>query len=130
MFERIAAEFTALAAQLGLQSVEVIPVSALEGDNVVEPSAAMPWYTGPTLLEYLETVPLRTGGEWTGRCGFRCSLWCGPTQTFAASPGRSSAAKCAPGMRVMALPSGAGRTVKQHRDLRWRPAEAGGSARV
>ena len=46
VFERIRAEFRALAAKLGLQSVEVIPISALVGDNVVEPSAAMPWYSG------------------------------------------------------------------------------------
>src|ERR1700728_1185514 len=54
IFDRICEEFTALATKLGLTSVEVIPISALVGDNVVEPSAAMPWYAGPTLLEYLE----------------------------------------------------------------------------
>ena len=58
---RFGSDFEALCAQLGLQDVEVIPVSALEGDNVVTPSAAMPWYDGPTLLEYLETVPLAAG---------------------------------------------------------------------
>ena len=51
-------EFDALCSQLGLADEVTIPVSALEGDNVVTPSAHMPWYKGPTLLEYLETVPL------------------------------------------------------------------------
>jgi len=51
-------EFLALAAHLSLKSVEVIPVSALAGDNIVHASTQMPWYTGPTLLEYLETVPV------------------------------------------------------------------------
>ena len=55
VFGGIRSEFLALAKQLGLKSVEVIPVSALAGDNVVERSGAMGWYEGPTLLEYLET---------------------------------------------------------------------------
>ncbi|MFJ4691883.1 sulfate adenylyltransferase subunit 1 [Streptomyces sp. NPDC088766] len=56
-FASIAEEFTAYAGELGLARVTAIPVSALAGDNVVEPSAAMRWYGGPTVLEHLETVP-------------------------------------------------------------------------
>ncbi|MGI9034107.1 MAG: sulfate adenylyltransferase subunit 1 [Acidimicrobiales bacterium] len=48
--------FGELAAGLGIPDVAVIPLSALAGDNVVEPSTLMPWYDGPTLLEYLETL--------------------------------------------------------------------------
>ena len=44
--------------QLRLPDVQVIPVSALRGDNVVERGDAMPWYDGPTLLEHLETVEI------------------------------------------------------------------------
>jgi sulfate adenylyltransferase large subunit len=44
----------------GTASLVTIPVSALNGDNVVEPSANMPWYDGPTLLQYLEEVPVWT----------------------------------------------------------------------
>ena len=73
----------------------MIPVSALEGDNVVAPSAAMPWYDGPTLLEYLETVPLAIGWAGMGRCGFRCSWCCGRMRTFAALRDRWRAACCA-----------------------------------
>ncbi|HEX7658771.1 MAG TPA: GTP-binding protein [Pseudonocardiaceae bacterium] len=59
-FEVIAQDFTEHATALGypLGSVLAIPVSALLGDNVVERSAHTPWYRGPTLLEYLETVPV------------------------------------------------------------------------
>jgi sulfate adenylyltransferase subunit 1 len=59
-FEVIAKEFTDHATALGypLGSVLAIPVSALVGDNVVERSERTPWYTGPTLLEHLETVPV------------------------------------------------------------------------
>ncbi|WKK26828.1 GTP-binding protein [Streptomyces olivoreticuli] len=57
VFAAIAAEFTAYAASLGIPDVTAIPISALAGDNVVEPSAHMDWYGGPTVLEHLETVP-------------------------------------------------------------------------
>ncbi|MFI6877251.1 sulfate adenylyltransferase subunit 1 [Streptomyces sp. NPDC050400] len=55
-FAAITAQFDALAAELGITRVTAVPVSALAGDNVVEPSARMDWYGGPTVLEHLETV--------------------------------------------------------------------------
>ncbi|WP_327073029.1 GTP-binding protein [Kitasatospora purpeofusca] len=58
VFAATAAEFTAYAASLGIGDVLAVPISALAGDNVVEPSAHMDWYGGPTLLEHLETVPV------------------------------------------------------------------------
>jgi bifunctional enzyme CysN/CysC len=56
VYERIRAEFTAYAARLEITDVVVIPVSALNGDNVVERSPASPWYEGPSLLHHLENV--------------------------------------------------------------------------
>src|ERR671939_1920228 len=58
VFAAIAEEFTAYATELGVPEVTAIPISALAGDNVVEPSANMDWYGGPTVLEHLETVPV------------------------------------------------------------------------
>ncbi|MCQ6551863.1 GTP-binding protein [Streptomyces sp. C10-9-1] len=58
VFGSIAEEFTAYATELGVPEVTAIPISALAGDNVVEPSARMDWYAGPTVLEHLETVPV------------------------------------------------------------------------
>jgi len=58
VFDAIEAEYRAFAAQLGLEQICCIPMSALRGDNVTEPSANTPWYSGPTLLEHLENVPL------------------------------------------------------------------------
>ncbi|WP_329173727.1 sulfate adenylyltransferase subunit 1 [Streptomyces sp. NBC_01477] len=58
VFAAIAEEFTAYAASLGVPEITAIPISALTGDNVVEPSANMDWYGGPTVLEHLETVPV------------------------------------------------------------------------
>ncbi|MFJ9645843.1 sulfate adenylyltransferase subunit 1 [Streptomyces sp. NPDC101206] len=58
VFAGIAEEFTAYASELGVPEITAIPISALAGDNVVEPSATMDWYGGPTVLEHLETVPV------------------------------------------------------------------------
>ncbi|QEU71472.1 sulfate adenylyltransferase [Streptomyces nitrosporeus] len=58
VFAKTAEEFTAYAASLGVPEITAIPISALAGDNVVEPSAHMDWYGGPTVLEHLETVPV------------------------------------------------------------------------
>ncbi|MGW0564849.1 sulfate adenylyltransferase subunit 1 [Streptomyces sp. NPDC003016] len=57
VFAEIAEEFTAYASELGIPEITAIPISALAGDNVVEPSSHMDWYGGPTVLEHLETVP-------------------------------------------------------------------------
>jgi bifunctional enzyme CysN/CysC len=57
-FDEIARELAALGAQLGLHDEQVIPMSALKGDNVVDRTDAMPWYAGTTLLDHLETVEL------------------------------------------------------------------------
>jgi bifunctional enzyme CysN/CysC len=58
VFDAIAADYRAFAAGLGLTEVSCIPLSALCGDNLTTASQHMPWYHGPTLLEYLETVAL------------------------------------------------------------------------
>ncbi len=56
VFERICAEFSAFAARLDIGDLTFIPISALHGDNVVDRSASMPWYDGPSLLHHLEHV--------------------------------------------------------------------------
>jgi bifunctional enzyme CysN/CysC len=57
VFDRISDEFRRFAAQLDFKDVSFVPVSALRGDNIVEKSAAAPWYDGPSVLSFLETVP-------------------------------------------------------------------------
>jgi len=56
VFERIAAEFSELSGRMGVGDAVTIPMSALEGDNVVDHSQRMDWYTGPSLLEHLESA--------------------------------------------------------------------------
>jgi sulfate adenylyltransferase large subunit len=58
VFTAIRQEFQGFANQLELGDMQFIPISALDGDNVVRPSTRTPWYQGPALLEYLETVPI------------------------------------------------------------------------
>ena len=58
-FEEIRATFLSFATALGFKDVSVLPLSALKGDMVVERGDQLDWYRGPTLLEYLETVPTR-----------------------------------------------------------------------
>lgn len=80
-FADIVAAYASMAGQLGLSDVTSIPVSALQGDNVIRQSDATPWYQGPTLLRYLETVeipdasskPFRFSVQWVNRgaSGFR-----------------------------------------------------------
>jgi sulfate adenylyltransferase subunit 1 len=60
-FRRIESEFAAAASSLGVPDVVSVPVSALHGDNVATRSGRTPWYSGPTLLEHLETVPTGQG---------------------------------------------------------------------
>ena len=59
-FDEIVAEFTRHATRFGIEDVVAVPVSALFGDNVVDRSERASWYTGPTLLEHLEAVPVGT----------------------------------------------------------------------
>jgi bifunctional enzyme CysN/CysC/sulfate adenylyltransferase subunit 1 len=106
VYQEIRAEFLALAAKLGLTSVEVIPVSALAGDNVVEPSTAMPWYDGPTLLHYLETVPLTVAEAARGPLRFPVQLVVRPHGEFRGFAGRVERGEVRPGQPVRALPSG------------------------
>ncbi|UOQ74271.1 sulfate adenylyltransferase subunit 1 [Hymenobacter cellulosilyticus] len=57
VFDQIVADYAAIADQLKLPNVTAIPISALLGDNIVARSKNLGWYTGPSLLEHLESVP-------------------------------------------------------------------------
>jgi bifunctional enzyme CysN/CysC/sulfate adenylyltransferase subunit 1 len=111
-FAAIRREFDALCKQLGLADEVTIPVSALEGDNVVAASARMPWYEGPTLLEYLETVPL-VRAETTGPMRFPVQLVLRPDANFRGFAGQVARGTLRAGDRVMALPSRRESTVRR-----------------
>jgi bifunctional enzyme CysN/CysC len=76
VFDEIADAYTAFAEPLGFKTLQAIPVSALRGDNILSPSARTPWYRGPQLVPYLETIevaedvtarPLRFPVQWVNR---------------------------------------------------------------
>lgn len=110
-FAAIEAEFRAFATQLGLGDVCCIPVSALQGDNILTPSDRMPWYQGPTVLGYLETVevdharleraPFRMPVQWVNR----------PHADFRAFAGMVASGTIRPGDRIRVQPSGRDSTV-------------------
>ena len=106
VYRGIEADFAALVRQFGMRRrLTVIPVSALDGDNVVERSGRTPWYGGPTLLEHLEEVPV-----WTDIAArpFRMAVQrvIRPDQNFRGFAGQISAGTVRKGDSIVALPSG------------------------
>ena len=104
-FTRIVEAYTSMAERLGLRNITAIPLSALRGDNVMRPSATMPWYDGPTLLHHLENVsaqssddrPFRLAVQWVNRDG----------SGFRGYAGTVVGGSVRPGDEVVVLPSGA-----------------------
>ncbi|WP_175854465.1 sulfate adenylyltransferase subunit CysN [Burkholderia anthina] len=106
VFERIDADYRAFAAELGLEEIVSIPMSALRGDNVIAPSARLPWYAGPTLMQHLDTLPLvervtrdepfRLPVQWVNR----------PHLNFRGYAGSIASGEVRVGERVRVLPSG------------------------
>ena len=105
VFDDIVAGYQALAAQLGIAQTTCIPLSALNGDNLSTQSEAMPWYTGPTLLEHLETVQLSAQGS-DGGLRLPVQYVSRPHQNFRGFAGTISAGRARPGDEIVALPSG------------------------
>jgi len=105
-FRAIVEEYADFAARIGLENVTFIPVSALKGDNVLVQSANLPWHRGPTLMGYLETVPVdeerqqgapfRLPVQWVNR----------PHQNFRGFAGTIASGVIEAGARVRVQPSG------------------------
>jgi len=85
-FEALRKEYALFAAQLGFDDITAIPISALEGDNVISASERTPWYQGPSLMEHLETVaiadaasdkPFRMRVQWVNRPHLDFRGFCG-----------------------------------------------------
>jgi sulfate adenylyltransferase large subunit len=104
-YRRIETDFAALVRQFGTANVVTIPVSALDGDNVVEPSLRTPWYTGPTLLKHLERVP---AGTLDINKAFRLPIQrvIRPDHNYRGFAGQIAAGTIRKGDTIVALPSG------------------------
>ncbi|HMN47187.1 MAG TPA: adenylyl-sulfate kinase, partial [Povalibacter sp.] len=105
VFDTILGEYRDFAQQIGLEDITAIPLSALKGDNIIDPSARMPWYRGPTLMNFLETVeieddlqqkPFRLPVQWVNR----------PNQDFRGFAGTIATGVVRRGDTLRALPSG------------------------
>lgn len=110
VFERIAGDYRALAAQLGIAQVQCIPLSALEGDNLSSRSPNTPWYAGPSLLEYLDTLPLDSTDA-AGGLRLPVQYVNRPHQHFRGFAGTIAAGQVRPGDAVVVLPSARRSTV-------------------
>ncbi len=110
-FERIKGDYTGFVAKLGIPDVQFIPISALHGDNVVDKSAAMPWYLGPPLLSYLETVHIASDGN-LADLRFPVQYVLRPHLDFRGFAGTIASGVLRRGDEVMALPSGRKSRVK------------------
>ena len=105
VFLKAERDFLQLAKQLGIVHVQCVPISALDGDNVVERSGRTSWYEGPTLLEHLETVPV-TAGDVLESLRFPLQMVIRPHANFRGFAGRVASGVIRPGDDVLALPSG------------------------
>ena len=105
VFERIRDEFGAVAAKLGIEEPFFVPVSARDGDNVATRGARTPWYQGPSLLEYLETVDAEPAGS-AGPLRFPVQLAIRPHLDFRGYAGQVVSGRLRVGDGVLALPSG------------------------
>ena len=105
VFDDIVAGYQMLAGQLGIEQVTFIPLSALNGDNLSTHSDAMPWYSGPSLLEHLETVELSTQ-DTSGGLRLPVQYVSRPHQNFRGFAGTIAAGGTRVGDDVVVLPSG------------------------
>lgn len=121
-FDKIRADYLAFAEQIGLQreghDIQFIPMSALNGDMIVDRGDAMPWYTGPTMLEMLEAAP-PAHSEQAEQFRLPVQFVCRPHASdnpelhdFRGFMGRIESGEIAVGDAVTALPSGQNSRVK------------------
>jgi bifunctional enzyme CysN/CysC len=105
IFDGIVAEYRDFAAQIGLENIVSVPLSALRGDNMLERSSNTPWFDGPTLMSYLESVeieddlqqrPFRLPVQWVNR----------PNQDFRGFAGTIASGVVRKGDAIRVLPSG------------------------
>lgn len=109
-FKEIKKQISELTAELSLENIQIIPLSATEGDNVTKRSDNISWYNGPALLEYLENVDISADDEQ----GFYMPVQrvCRPDRTFRGFQGQIESGSISVGDVITALPSGEKAAVK------------------
>lgn len=111
-FDKITDQINELKAELNLENVVIIPLSATEGDNVTVKSDNIPWYDGKTLLDYLETVDIKSSDN---EKGFYMPVQrvCRPDHTFRGFQGQIESGEISVGDEITTLPSNEKAKVKQ-----------------
>lgn len=111
-FNEIAEQINRLKTELSLENIQIIPLSATEGDNVTVKSKNIPWYNGVPLLEYLESVDVSTSEE---EQGFYMPVQrvCRPNHTFRGFQGQIESGTVSVGDEIVTLPSNEKARVKQ-----------------
>ncbi|MEV4418318.1 GTP-binding protein, partial [Catellatospora sp. NPDC049609] len=109
IYDRIVDEFTSFAAKLDITDLAIIPISALQGDNIATRSSNMPWYEGPSLLHHLEHVHIASDRNLVD-VRFPVQYVIRPQSTtvtdYRGYAGQVASGILKPGDEVMVLPSG------------------------
>ena len=113
VFDKIVADYTVFAKSIGIEAFLPMPISGFKGDNIISASPNTPWYTGPNLIEHLETVevnssidagrPFRMPVQWVNR----------PNLDFRGFSGLVATGSVKPGDAIRVLPSGKTSTVSR-----------------
>ena len=115
VYEKIVSDFRHFSSKLNIKDIQFIPISALNGDNVVEKSKNMDWYEGSTILYHLETVHISSDDNHVD-CRFPIQTVIRPhtlkNQDFRGFAGRIDGGVFKPGDKIMTLPSGFKSTIK------------------
>ncbi len=104
-FQKIQKDIKVLLAEFEYSTAQMIPVSATEGDNITKRSVHMPWYTGKTLLDYLETINVKENPPETGFT-MPVQRVCRPNHTFRGFQGQIESGSVSVGDAIKVLPSG------------------------
>jgi bifunctional enzyme CysN/CysC len=110
-YNSIREEFSKFGASLSNIEFHYVPLSALNGENVISSNGRMPWYKGPSLLELLETLPAKQDGGQDFR--FPVQMVIRPNQDFRGYAGQVGSGTVRPGQEVIALPSRQRTTIKE-----------------
>lgn len=111
VYQNIKNEYLTFSQQLGVEHIHFIPLCALKGDNVVQPSEYTPYYQGPPLLQLLETLPPPTNIEFETR--FAIQQVIRPNANFRGYQGTLSAGRLEVGQPIKVLPSGGCSNIKE-----------------
>ena len=111
VFENICRSYTDFATKLQINDVHFIPISALKGDNIIKRSKNMPWYNGPTLLDYLENVHIASDRNFID-LRFPVQYVVRPHQNFRGYSGTIASGIIRKGDEILVLPSGVRSRIK------------------